>query len=188
MGCTWIGWCALGAEAQAAWVQAIGSVVAIALAVAVPAYQHWSATRKERRQLDLRARSLGLAILADLETVGSRLNGIWDFEHPDALPDIQDHANTKQLGEKTILALELPNGLNNRLDVLHEMGAAGDAALRCVHHIIRAREYVTTLPGGIKVTFDSDRFYDLLWDATGQLVVALNRVDAQFPAPKRPRN
>lgn len=44
MGCTWIGWCALPAEAQAAWAQAVLSVMAIVFAA-------WIAGRRERREL-----------------------------------------------------------------------------------------------------------------------------------------
>jgi hypothetical protein len=36
MDCEWISWCSLKPEAQAAWVQAVGSIAAVAVAVAVP--------------------------------------------------------------------------------------------------------------------------------------------------------
>lgn len=45
MVCEWIGWCALKPEVQAAWVQAVGSIAAIATAIWVPAWQR----RKERQ-------------------------------------------------------------------------------------------------------------------------------------------
>ncbi|WP_156364945.1 hypothetical protein [Xanthomonas sp. Leaf148] len=55
MNCEWIAWCALKPEAQAAWVQAIGSVVAIAVAVFVP---RSSDNRRESREADKERREL----------------------------------------------------------------------------------------------------------------------------------
>lgn len=186
MGCSWIGWCALGVDGQAAWVQAIGSVAAIVVAILVPAYQHRLDVRRDTEAANLRARALGLAVLADLEIVGNRLNEVWAYEHPDELPNVQDNPNTKELGYRTLAALEIPEGLQNRIDTLHDMKESGDHALRCIHHIVRARELMTALPGGVKITFEADRFYDFLWAATGALTKALNAIDSHFEAPARP--
>jgi hypothetical protein len=46
MDCTFIGWCSLKPEAQAAWVQAVFSVLAIGVAIAVP----WWAERVRRKE------------------------------------------------------------------------------------------------------------------------------------------
>lgn len=186
MDCSWIGWCALGVEGQAAWVQAIGSVAAIVVAILVPAYQHRLVVRRDTEAANLRARALGLAVLADMEIVGNRLNEVWANEHPDELPDVHDQPNTKELGHRTLAALEIPEDLQNRIDTLHDMKESGDYALRCIHHIVRARELMTALPGGVKITFEADRFYDFLWAATGDVTKALNAIDSHFEAPKRP--
>jgi hypothetical protein len=186
MSCSWIGWCALGVQGQAAWVQALGSIAAILVAIAVPAYQHRVTRRREGQAASLRARALSLAVLADLEIVAKRLDAIWTFEHPDTLPNVHDNPGTKNLGHRTLAAIEIPQTLQSRIDTLHEMGPGGDAALRCIHHLVRARELVTGLPGDVQVTFDADRFYDFLWAATGDVVSALNRIDAHFVTPKRP--
>ncbi|WP_329861262.1 MULTISPECIES: hypothetical protein [Stenotrophomonas] len=52
----------LGKDAPA-WVQAIGSIVAILIAVAVPSAQHYLTERKQEREMADKARSLGLMLL-----------------------------------------------------------------------------------------------------------------------------
>jgi|GEM_PF-5098729 len=51
MDCSWIGWCALKPEGQAAWVQAIGSIAAIAVAIWVANTQHVRLDRKRSRAI-----------------------------------------------------------------------------------------------------------------------------------------
>ncbi|GAB3054199.1 hypothetical protein [Stenotrophomonas tumulicola] len=54
MDCSWLGWCSLTASEQAAWVQAIGSVAAIAAAIGIAAYERQVAKGEaaERRRLE----------------------------------------------------------------------------------------------------------------------------------------
>src|SRR3546814_9218515 len=111
MDCNWIGWCALGVNAQAAWVQAVGSLVAIVVAIGVPARQHGLAVRREKRAADLRARALGHAFLADLEIIGERLTGVWDTEPQHEMPDLNASRNTKERGKGTLDALEITENL-----------------------------------------------------------------------------
>jgi len=54
MDCEWIGFCALKAEAQAAWVQAIASIIALATAIGVSIAEG----RRQRRVAKLSARPL----------------------------------------------------------------------------------------------------------------------------------
>ena len=51
MGCEWIGFCSLKAEAQAAWTQAVLSVLAILVAIAIPIYQRWIDRRRDADSL-----------------------------------------------------------------------------------------------------------------------------------------
>lgn len=66
MGCEFVGWCALEPNAQAAWLQAIGSLLAVTAAVIVPLMIDWGRT-KSRKEANLRqARGLALDLSADL--------------------------------------------------------------------------------------------------------------------------
>ena len=67
MDCHFVPWCQLSLEAQAAWVQAIGSIVAIAVAIAVPAVQRRSERRDVRESERLKARALAAVLRAPLE-------------------------------------------------------------------------------------------------------------------------
>lgn len=58
--CEWIGWCVMKPEIQAAWVQAVGSVVAIAVAVAVPYFQRRG--EKKRAKAVEQSEAVGLAM------------------------------------------------------------------------------------------------------------------------------
>lgn len=59
MACEWIGFCSLSNSEQAAWVQAVGSVFAVFVAIMVVFFQHRTALRireedaEDRRQRDL---------------------------------------------------------------------------------------------------------------------------------------
>jgi len=50
MDCEWIGWCALKPEAQAAWIQAIGSVGALLGAIGIAAYERSVAKGETERR------------------------------------------------------------------------------------------------------------------------------------------
>ncbi|WP_241846811.1 hypothetical protein [Xanthomonas oryzae] len=58
MNCEWIGWCALSASEQAAWVQAVGSVAAILAVIGIAAYERHVAKLEaaERTRLEENAR------------------------------------------------------------------------------------------------------------------------------------
>jgi len=62
------GWLSLPPEAQAAWAQAVLSVLAIGVAVAIPAFQHLR-DRRERKAQELReAKSLAIMLIPNLTT------------------------------------------------------------------------------------------------------------------------
>ena len=58
MDCEFIGWCALTASEQAAWVQAVGSVAAIAVPISL-----YMSDRMDRKRADKRARATFMVLL-----------------------------------------------------------------------------------------------------------------------------
>ena len=56
----------LSKDSAPAWVQAVGSVLAICVAVAIPAWQHRSARRDTKKEQFLQARSLIFGVSAEL--------------------------------------------------------------------------------------------------------------------------
>ncbi|HZF97351.1 MAG TPA: hypothetical protein VEY92_03740 [Pseudoxanthomonas sp.] len=183
MDCSFIGWCALTAEQQAAWAQAALSFVAILIAIAIPAIQRWL-DRQDRQRLEAdealkeaaKARSLAMSLLGDFQKLSNNLNKIYGYEHEDQQPE--DAA----LGPYTLKALKIPPRLHAMAYRLHDLGQAGEAGQRCLYHVRRAREYTTTLEDGTKVAFDRTEFYDHLWEALKAAVVVLNAIDDMFRA------
>ncbi len=72
---------AMKPEVQAAWVQAIGSIAAILIAIAIPAAQHFITMRGTRRERADRARSLGLLLLPHIKSFAAKNEKIWSEEH-----------------------------------------------------------------------------------------------------------
>lgn len=81
MNCEWIGWCALTAAEQAAWVQAVGSITAIAVAIVIPRN---SERRRELREVQKEhqerakeiaiARSHSVNLIKELDVVSETLH------------------------------------------------------------------------------------------------------------------
>lgn len=68
MGEIMLGWWSLPAEAQAAWAQAVLSVLAIGVAIAIPGFQHLR-DRRERKAQEMReAKSLAIMLIPNLTT------------------------------------------------------------------------------------------------------------------------
>lgn len=74
MACEFIGWYALDANAQAAWVQAVGSLVAIAVAIAVPLGLHLQERRGKAAQDRISAVIVAGAISPFVANALSRMN------------------------------------------------------------------------------------------------------------------
>lgn len=176
MSCAFVDWFSLDANAQAAWVQAIGSIVAIFIAVLVPALQHFFAVRRDERQAKLKARSLGLAVRPDLEDLASRLDTIWSYESPDAKEEPIRVLRDRALGAYTLGALDLSPALVSKIPTLHDIGNASDPALSAIHNVLRAKDYVTKGVDGF-YPIDPQAFYDHLYEATKQCMHALHRID-----------
>ncbi|KAF1016202.1 MAG: hypothetical protein GAK31_01691 [Stenotrophomonas maltophilia] len=79
MGCEWIGWCGLTASEQASWVQAVGSVFAICIAVYVPWKQRRYAVLEERKKDRNRVIVMATALAPGLEDLRSTLATTLDY-------------------------------------------------------------------------------------------------------------
>ncbi|MBH2010697.1 MAG: hypothetical protein I8H71_13420 [Xanthomonadaceae bacterium] len=66
MTCKFLNFCALASAEQAAWVQAIGSLIAIAIAIAVPLFIDHLTKRRIDKEKNSRSKALALSILPDL--------------------------------------------------------------------------------------------------------------------------
>ncbi len=116
MDCEFIGWCALKPEVQAAWVQAVGSIVAIAVAVVVPLVL----AAKERSRVSterlFRAKSYAFVLRPQVASVRSRILSArhrWN-KNPTALD--YDHI---------VEPLAVPEAITEKLLDMHEVAEAG---------------------------------------------------------------
>lgn len=170
MDCSFIGWCDLRQEAQAAWVQAAASIVALGIAVGVPICHARGALR--RRQMDeaARARSLALSLLPDIHDLGERLNLVWatfdeTIDQPD--PSVRH-------------ALTVPATLRANSDRLHELGGAGAATQRLLYLVQRADEAYTPWEKSAPTNHEAEELADWLWRATEAVTAAENAIDEMF--------
>ena len=170
MDCSFIGWCELRQEAQAAWIQAAASILALAIAIGVPWYQSNAASTQRRRDDAAKARSLALTVLPAIHEVGERLNAIWatcgeTIDKPDPL---------------VRHALSLPLALLATADRLHELGSAGDAAQRLLYLLQRADEAYTPWEKSAPTDHEAEELADWLWRATEAVTAAENAIDTMF--------
>ncbi|WP_313217988.1 hypothetical protein [Stenotrophomonas sp.] len=135
MNCELIGWCSLTPEVQAAWVQAVGSVIAIAVAVAVPL----SIAQRDRRRRALddasRARTYALHLMPQADRLHSKLRSA------QTLMMGADEEDLPQIIEMVRAATSLDGwGLH-----LHELGDAGGLLQRALAEAISALEILGDL-------------------------------------------
>jgi len=129
MDCEWIGWCALEQSAQAAWAQAIFSVIGIGVAILVPFLQHRNAAKV--RAID----SKQLAI--------SRASGL--IRHVKAYADRVDRTkNAFDQRDQNVdawkLAWPAPSAdLLAAAVALHELGQPGIDLIKAMHHSLEAK-------------------------------------------------
>lgn len=183
----------LGKDAPA-WVQAIGSIVAILIAVAVPSAQHYLTERKQEREMADKARSLGLMLLPHIQEFAERNNAVWTDEDPD------EHAQS--LGEDACVigplaesALNIPPAITAVISRIHELGPAAEGLQRAIYNVTRARELMIVTGATVEhlqsgplyksrmATYSKSKFYGLLWDTLAALTTSQNRIEAFFFRP-----
>lgn len=132
MTCSFIGWCALDGEVQAAWVQAVLSVFALAVAILIPYLQH-RADRKERdRDRRARQKAMALAVLPDLAYVERSIGSFYDHAYDSEVDHLRDGSLEGLVA--------VPTSLKAHTTVLHELGDASDVVTGVVASLTRARD------------------------------------------------
>jgi len=190
-------WPKLTVEQWAAWVQAIGSIVAILIAVAVPATQHFLAAKKQQQESLDRARSLGLMLLPAIRDLSERINRVWSHEDPDGgVEDIRENACIA--GYWALEALEMPAVLTARSHELYLLGQAANGVQRAVFNVQYAGDLVVEIElsedssNGItiykteKIIYDKTNFYELISDALRGLTDSQNKIEAMFSKSPKP--
>lgn len=113
-----------------AWVQAIGSIAAILVAIAVPYVQRKAELRETRRAELLKARSLGAALLRDIKKFRNHLEFVCSEiqARPDEPVDISPEM--------------IPEYLWEHMDRLYELGEAGSDLIDAISMNYQARDMV----------------------------------------------
>lgn len=86
--------CSVDWSAVAAWVQALGSIVAIGVAIAIPAVQHKKDQQQAKEERKRRAQALSLSLLPALYKVRASVQHFiteQTFEEPEALVEKDEH-------------------------------------------------------------------------------------------------
>lgn len=132
-------WSSLPSESQAAWVQAIFSVIGIVIAVAIPAAQHLRDMRDRKRSELREAKALALLLLPTLSIWIDRLSGYQRLlgQHLQAhFPGVVDWASISDalvLGEQgKLLATKT-----------HLMGPVADDVQKFFYYLASAQQLST---------------------------------------------
>lgn len=185
-----LGWPCLSQSEWASWVQAAGSILAILIAIAVPAAQHWlSEQRKKAEALD-KARSFGLFIRPAIEAFERKLQKVWDDEDPEDIRFPADiEVNQCILQPVAQAALSIPEELIKHISLLHQLDRASNGVLKAIHCVQSARELTTFDPSlNEPVVFDKKAFYEHLSEATYGLGDCLITIDRFFPRKERKKH
>ena len=85
--CQFISWCSLTSSEQAAWVQAIGSVLAILIAIAIPAVAGLRAAARLRQQANERMLNAALKVFDPISTLRTSLEEFYEANAQDYDPE-----------------------------------------------------------------------------------------------------
>lgn len=155
MVCEWIGWCALSASEQAAWVQAVGSVAGIFSAVGIAM---WS---RRVSMADTTARNI-----AEKTARYVRANRILERFHKtidDSLADAQ--RLIREGGDVPIKPREVPAEVRELENELHLIPEGGGDAFTSINFFDDAQSLIKS--GMLKAT-DSERFVSLMEEASSR--------------------
>ncbi len=178
-----------GGEGDCAeWVQAIGSLVALLVAIAVPVLLQAQANRDARRRDDARIRSAALRLLPMLRRLHDRAGAIsrWDGRRDEGRPVFIDPVAPAAGPQPLEALMAIPaEGWDEALHQSAELGGVGETvhlALRLIQETVeRVDRAVTTAPyvAGDAVVLQSLRGH--VRDAELALDRAIRALEALFP-------
>lgn len=119
----------------AEWLQALGSLVALYVAIRVPYRLEKSRQREANLQRELSARSLAIAIIEAMELLYEKLMTVRQQTNADGIPQTIsyfDRANNALTDEVSVY-LRVPKKLKERAEQLHLLGAAAEVTQRSVY-------------------------------------------------------
>ena len=140
--CKFIAWCSLEPAAQAAWVQAVGSVAAILIAVAVPVFTAWVNARAERARGKEKMLNAALGIFDPLSSLRVSLDDFYetsapDYDHDNPVVSIDPHAGDFQSLIPAVIA---------SVGVLDDMGPLAPALRKLLYQLIALDRFLKIIP------------------------------------------
>lgn len=130
MDCGWIGWCALDQSSQAAWAQAVFSVVGIGVAILVPYLQHRNAAKVRARDAQALAASKAGALFKHVKIYAQRVD-----RTKDAFDGRSAHEDAWRLGWPAP-----PAELSAAAAALHDLGQPGTELVKAIHRGLEMRD------------------------------------------------
>jgi hypothetical protein len=168
-----VGWPCLTSGEWAAWVQALGSLVGIGIAVMIPVLLHRATNRRIEEDKKNRARSFALALLPDVEDYAA----------------IVRRAKQRLSLEKYYLELDeisdslaIPPALAGHLVDIHELGSAGHQLQDALASVPRLRLLINDHEfylryDGIYIEADGT---ETSFDEPAPITPLMEKVDLQF--------
>ncbi len=138
MGCHFVGWAYLSLAEQAAWLQAIGSVLAIFVAIVLAEWGRRRDQRTRAMESARRGRSVALVVLPEVVRWKDGLKKLSDA--------ISEHGLQHALADDQNLWGSLPFGVpidvSEKIDGLPDLGAGGTSLQNAIYlsHSLRSRE------------------------------------------------
>lgn len=164
MDCEWIGWCVMKPEVQAAWVQAVGSVLAIIAAIIIAWWQHRS-SRLDLAERDRRDK-IGRHVRAN------RIFGRFDRLITRQLDKAQTLRRAYSSGDMQDLAV--PEDLRDLEGEMHLLdNHAGGPGFTSINQFEEAQDLIRH--GTLAIT-DSEKFIETLVFAQKECRDAIRRV------------
>ncbi len=166
MDCGWIGWCVMKPEVQAAWVQAVGSVLAIIAAIVIAWWQQ-RASRRDLAERDYRDK-IGRHVRAN------RILDRFDRLISKQIEEAQGYRGAYRSGSMQVL--RVPDDLRDMESEMHLLdNRAGGPGFTAINLFEEAQDLIRN--GSLAIT-DNDQFIETLVFAQKECRDASERVEA----------
>ncbi|MBE2211204.1 MAG: hypothetical protein IAE66_06315 [Xanthomonadaceae bacterium] len=183
MSCEWIGWCALKPAEQAAWIQAIGSLVAIGVAAYIPIRIARTENDRIRNERKYKARALAFVLKPFLVSMKQGLS----------ITRYRWNENPIRLDEEDAIQLDAPSALSERLLDLDVLGQSGTMIQKAIVTFYDLKIGINSQLahwryGGVWVNYESGEEFELpetdveslFSEASQAISEAIDSIDARF--------